>query len=76
MKVYELIEALRAMPQDAIVVGDGFEGGLTELKAPTRIVIVANGIPAERQYWGEFDETIREKQPDEFEAVYLERGRG
>ena len=42
MKVSELIEQLKAMPQDAMVVVDGYEGGLTTLEQCEEVTALLN----------------------------------
>lgn len=77
MTVAELIEALKTMPQDAVVVGDGYEGGLTALRPPKveRARARARDEDDDDWYWGEFDFDVAQR-PDAFDVVFLERGRG
>ena len=66
MNVKQLIEALADMPQDAMVVVDGYEGGVTE-PDPPQLVHVRLNVNTE-DWMGE-----HEIRKDGTVAVYLER---
>ena len=76
MKVRELIAALQAMPQDAIVVVDGFEGGATIPEPPNIVSIYARNTDGADWYWGEYDFAHTAGRTDAINAVLLARTRG
>jgi hypothetical protein len=55
MKVKELIEKLKTMNQDAIVLVDGYEGGMSELKDSSVTAIKAKDNNPVAWYYGPFE---------------------
>lgn len=75
MKVHELIEQLKAMPQDAVVITNGYEGGYQELQAPEvkRVALNYHGSTGKDCY-GDHEDVVFDWQGkcEHADAVYLE----
>lgn len=74
MKVAELIEALKALPQDYMVVRSGYEGGVTEVSSvyETQVRLHVN----EEWYYGEHEEIDSDDRDKDFPeqrapAIYI-----
>ncbi len=74
MKVKDLILRLNECDPNAMVVVDGYEGGVTELRNITDIIEIALDIN-EASYYGEHELTFGDNYPDatHVNAVYLPR---
>ena len=68
MKVKDLIEALQKLPQDLMVVRDGYEGGLTEINNVETEHIVLN--VNEEWYYGKH-EIADDEDEDVVEAIFI-----
>jgi hypothetical protein len=72
MKVSELIAFLQTCNQDAIVVTDGYEGGIEELALQCCSKIVPLKLNVRKNGWEGPHEFCKKEQADAF-AVYLPR---
>lgn len=68
MLVKELIEQLQALPQDALLVTSGYEGGLNEISGASSIQIILNVNKA--WYYGPHEEAPSGEIGD-LGAVYI-----
>jgi hypothetical protein len=66
MTVGELIEKLQAMPQDARVVVDGYEGGVDDAADPALVTIALN---VNASTWMGKHEVVDDMNRDRFEGV-------
>lgn len=80
MKVKELIEKLKEMPEDALVLTTGYEGGLKEICGPVSVEVFHKDVA---WYYGDYWEADKDnleyrldedEEPDIIQAVYLPRG--
>lgn len=70
MTVAELITKLQEMPQDARVVGDGYEGGLVDVNTVTTVPILLDRHKADYLGPHEVWDSCMDTKPDET-AVYI-----
>jgi hypothetical protein len=69
MRVAELIEKLKLLPQDALVVAEGYETGYEPVKKVELISVIEN---PSRDWWdGEYEKS---EGPDTLEVVFLNSG--
>jgi len=66
MNVAELIEKLKQMPQNALVVSEGYEDGFDTIKKISLIAVEEN--PQEEWYMGKY---IESKKTDSKQVVFL-----
>ena len=66
MNVTELIEKLKQMPQNALVVSEGYEDGFDTIKKVSLIAVEEN--PHEKWYVGKY---IESKKTDSKQVVFL-----
>ena len=71
MTVAELIEKLKTMPQEAMVVADAYEEGYDAIKKLKQIKVAEMAM--KDWYYGFYDDS---KEPDAIEVVYLDVERG
>jgi hypothetical protein len=77
--VRQLIDALREFPDDALVVVDGYEGGVNPPSRPALVLAVydGDGSPYCGRHRPLYDEGVAEDWMDIREMVHLDRaGRG
>lgn len=72
MTVAELIEALRALPPDAEVMVDGYEGGVGPASAPKLIRVKRNANSS--WYYGPHEEVTDPNEADDGAAVLISGG--
>ena len=69
MRVAELIEKLKLLPQDALVVTEGYETGYEAVKKVELINVIGNHS---HEWWdGEYEKS---EGPDTLEVVFLDSG--
>lgn len=71
MKVIELIQMLEHLDPDAIVIVDGYEGGVIEPLPPSAVEVVLN-VHSE-EYYGPHDLASSAEAGRRIKAVYLRR---
>ena len=74
MTTAELIELLKDYPQDALVVVDGYEGGICEVETISTTSIVKDVNPED--YYGDHEEVCAPGDyngTERFTAVYIPR---
>jgi len=67
MRVADLIEKLKLLPQDALVVTEGYETGYEPVKKVELINVVEN--PSHKWWDGEYEKS---EDPDTLEVVFLD----
>lgn len=75
MKVSELIELLKEMDPDVMVLVDGYEGGLCTPQKPEFTPIRKFAMP-DKYYYGAHDGCYPEDKSADGQAVYIGRGGG